>query len=240
MNTAKHLSKIALIPALALGLAACSDNDDDLTTKEFQVSIINLSNNQPMSPVALILHQSDYSGWTLSEAATNGLEVLAEGGDNSAFIAEAQANDTEFLASSSSEGILAPGASTSLTVTTQEVGVIEMTLATMLVNTNDAFTGSTGISLTSMTVGQEVRYNLPVYDAGTEFNSELAGTIPGPADGGEGFNSTRDDTADQVTRHSGVVGANVDGGLDENPLSALDESHKFDAPIARIVVTRTN
>ncbi|MFT5808172.1 MAG: hypothetical protein ACI9LG_002473 [Moritella dasanensis] len=30
-------------------------------------------------------------------------------------------------------------------------------------------------------------YNLPAYDAGTEANSEAVGTIPGPADGGEGL-----------------------------------------------------
>jgi len=57
--------------------------------------------------------------------------------------------------------------------------------------------------------------------------------VPGPAAGGEGFNVTRDDLVDRVTVHAGVV--TRDDGLST---SALDVSHRFDNPVARIVVTR--
>jgi len=70
------------------------------------------------------------------------------------------------------------------------------------------------------------------YDAGTEANSETAATIPGPAAGGEGYNSTRDDR-DTVGGHPGVISA--DDGLTG---SALDASHRFDNPVARITITR--
>ena len=104
----------------------------------------------------------------------------------------------------------------------------------MLVNTNDAFAGKGGIDLNALALGEQVTMNLPVYDAGTEGNNELAGTIPGPADGGEGFNAARDDV-NVVSRHSGVV-TNIDGYAD----SVLDESHRFDTPVARLTVRRVN
>ena len=73
---------------------------------------------------------------------------------------------------------------------------------------------------------------LPVLDAGTEANSEAAGTIPGPADGGEGYNAERDD-ADLVSFHPGVVSA--DDGL---MMSALTSAHRFDNPAVKLSITR--
>ena len=72
-----------------------------------------------------------------------------------------------------------------------------------------------------------------VWDSGTELNDELAATIPGPAGGGEGFNTTRDDN-DVVSFHSGVI--SQDDGL---TTSALSANHRFLNPGARITITRT-
>ena len=102
----------------------------------------------------------------------------------------------------------------------------------MLVNTNDAFTGIDQLDFSGLAVGDSLTRQLAVYDAGTEYNDELAGSIPGPADGGEGFNALRDDL-DKVSRHPGV--ASVDGS---NPDSALDQSHRFDGPVASLTITR--
>ena len=75
----------------------------------------------------------------------------------------------------------------------------------MLVNTNDAFSGINAMELDQLESGHtRVVYSYAL-DAGTEANSELAGTIPGPADGGEGFNAIRDDVTSVVTSHAGVV-----------------------------------
>ena len=108
-----------------------------------------------------------------------------------------------------------------------------ISVATMLVNTNDGFTGVNAMAIGEMAVGDTQTVRSIVYDAGTEANTETAGTIPGPADGGEGFNQVRDDRADQVTMHSGVV-SNDDGLAG----SVLDEQHRFDNPAAMIMITR--
>lgn len=61
-----------------------------------------------------------------------------------------------------------------------------------------------------------------------------AGTIPGPADGGAGFTGDRDDLAHQATAHPGL--ATADDGLST---SVLNQSHRWDNPVARVTITRS-
>jgi hypothetical protein len=107
------------------------------------------------------------------------------------------------------------------------------TAATMLVNTNDAFSGLTGIDISTMAVDDKKSWRLNVYDAGTELNSEAMGTVPGPADGGTGFDASCDDV-DFVGYHSGVV--SQDDGLSS---SVLTQAHRFDNPAVKLTITRT-
>ena len=233
-----YVRYLAIVPALFL-LGACnSDSNNNIPapptpvptpTQTYQVSISNLSYSQPLSPVAIIIHDSSYSGWTLGGAASDGLEQLAEGGDNSEFLASSEVESVV-----GGEGIIMPGVTETLEVTLDEMPEVRLTVATMLVNTNDAFIGMTGSDLTGLGVGESQMFELPVYDAGTEANMELTGTIPGPADGGVGYDATRDDI-DYVARHPGVVSSA--GGYSE---SVLDESHRFDAPVALLTVTRVD
>ena len=81
----------------------------------------------------------------------------------------------------------------------------QVTAVSMLAPSPDWFIGVSGLNLYENGKWvEQISIDLPVYDAGTEGNNELAGTIPGPADGGEGFNAARDDV-NVVSRHSGVV-----------------------------------
>ncbi len=107
-------------------------------------------------------------------------------------------------AASSGEGVVMPGLASTIEISTTDRNATFFTAATMLVNTNDAFTGLTGIDISTMAIDDVKSWNLNVYDAGTEANSEAMGTIPGPADGGTGFDETRDDI-NFVAMHSGVV-----------------------------------
>ncbi len=210
-------------------LTACGSDSDDADMASFEITVTNLSANQPLSPLAALLHDGDYKAWSIGGVASSGLEVLAEGGDNSTFISD---DASMLMTSASGSEPVGPGASDTLTVTADLASVMQITLASMLVNTNDAFTGTTGLDVSTLAVGDSMKQTLPIYDAGTEANDELAGTIPGPADGGEGFNAIRDDV-DFVARHPGVV--SQDDGYSS---SVLNGSHRFDSPIAKLVVTR--
>tara|TARA_R110001592_G_scaffold138511_5_gene357759 strand:- start:61152 stop:61883 length:732 start_codon:yes stop_codon:yes gene_type:complete len=208
-------------------LMACSD-DKDVAKVAYEVEIVNLTNNQPFSPLALRAHGAAYSAWTVGESASLGIEYIAESGDNTEFLGTASSKK-----SASGTGIIAPG-ETAVIDLNSKVTDLYFTAVTMLVNTNDAFAGITGLNLSSLQIGDNTVVYLPIYDAGTEANNELAGTIPGPADGGTGFDAARDDV-NFVAMHPGVV--SVDDGYAD---SILEGSHKFDGPAAMLKITRIN
>ncbi|QWV04622.1 spondin domain-containing protein [Pseudoalteromonas shioyasakiensis] len=232
-----RFSKSLIILVLSASLAACGDSDNDevevtdpvmpVMSYEFTVQVTNLTNAQPLSPIAAIAH-SEGMLWQIGEPASAALELMAEGGDNSELLA------TDFaMASSSAESPLPPGEQVTLMLSTEQLDSLKISLATMLVNTNDAFTGLNAIDVSSLAVNESLSRTSFAYDAGTEANSEAQGTIPGPADSGEGYNEMRDDI-NRVAMHPGVV--SQDDGLTN---SVLTSQHKFDNPVARIKITRT-
>jgi len=202
----------------------------------FDVTVTNLTNAQPLSPVAVIAHQSGYSVFTIGSAATVGLEEMAEGGDNTALLAEADA-DAAVLDSVSGAAPVGPAASETVTIDVLESDLPGLTISvsTMLVNTNDAISGISGADVSGMAVGDAQMARGIVYDAGTEANSELAVDIPGPAGGGEGFNASRSDRFDRVAMHNGVL--SQDDGM---AMSALTGQHKFDNPATQVRIERTD
>ena len=229
----------AMVVTLVFSLSACSD-DEVIKEVEvivevpapvpvpvdysYQVTVTNLTNSQPLSPVGVVLHQAG-NLWTVGGVPSVELEKMAEGGDNSGLLALG-------VASASGAGAIGPGGSETINVTVQDVMDAKLTVATMLVNTNDGFSGLNAWDLSILELGDTWTTVAGVYDAGSEVNSEAAGTMPGPADGGEGFNAMRQDTG-YVAMHPGVVSA--DDGLSN---SVLGVEHKFDNPAIRIMVTR--
>ncbi|WP_416307309.1 spondin domain-containing protein [Neptunicella sp. SCSIO 80796] len=234
------LSRIYLIFAstcLVL-LTACSDDDDDVVMTpdppapvevSYEVSIANLTEGQLLSPVSIILHK-DEQLWQIGQPASEALEKVAESGDNTDLLAQSYV-----LASTSGEGPIMPGENATLMVSTTDSDATKLSVASMLGNTNDAFTGLNAIDLSSLSVGDSQGFYTFAYDAGTEANTESADTVPGPAAGGtgEGFNSMRDDSRDMVLMHQGVV--SMDDGLAS---SALGQAQRFDNMVARVVITR--
>lgn len=239
LNKFKYSKRhLLLVGALALSLSACNDDDDPVTPTptptptppvnvSYDVTVTNLTNSQPLSPVAVILH-AEGNLWTLGESASVELETMAEGGDNSGLLGLSVA-----MATASGAAPIGPGGSETISVTIEDVTDAKISVATMLVNTNDAFSGLNAWDLSQLAVGDSWSTNANVYDSGTEANSEAMGTIPGPADSGTGFVADRDDV-DFVGSHAGVVGS--DDGLTD---SVLNNQHKFDNPAVRISITRT-
>ena len=237
------MKQFLLLSSLLL-LGACSDNNNDnpapvappapapeVTNAGFDVTIVNLTAGQPLSPVAVFIHGDELQLFAIGEPASAELEVLAEAGDNSQLLDAVDAS-----AAVSGAGPLGPGASESLSLELDgdATGGLRLTLLTMLVNTNDAFTGINAVDISALEVDQSMTLYGRSYDAGTEANTEAAVTFPGPAGGGEGFNAARDDIADQVTGHSGAV--TQDDGLSG---SALSQLQRWDDPVARFRITRT-
>ncbi len=241
MKTQTNKSILGLALCSALMLSACGSSDttkvennnpntedmmEEVVAKnyEYKIDIINLTHSQPLSPIAVALH-ADGKLWNIGEPASNALEVLAESGDNSALLASLD-NGV------STEGVLMPGNKASINVAIKDNDSALLSIASMLVNTNDAFVGLNAMSLSTLSVGESVKLFAYTYDSGTEGNSESTGTIPGPADGGQGYDEARDDV-NFVAMHPGVVSS--DDGLST---SVLTQDHKFDNPSVQFIVSR--
>lgn len=240
MTSTYLIKKSSLFVALlSILLSACGGNISSVdapTSAEptptpvsysYEITVTNLTTAQPMSPVAIVLH-NEGRFWQLGSQASTALEVLAESGDNTTLLAEANV-----LSGVSGTGVLISGASETFNITLQHTLPMMLSLATMLVNTNDAFTGVNAMKIEHLDVDESISVQTSSYDAGTEHNSELMGTIPGPAAGGEGFNEIRDDV-NFVSMHKGIV--SQDDGLAQ---SVLTQMHRFDNPTLMVTVTRT-
>ncbi|GMM69199.1 spondin domain-containing protein [Alteromonas sp. MTD1] len=215
----------------------------------YTVQITNLTFAQPFAPAAVILHEAGYMAFNEGMPASMGIEVMAEGGDPSMVISEAMAS-TDFLDAQNSGGILPPrmtGEMQTLVVPELDADDLRLSVTTMLVNTNDAFTGLNAADVSNLAVGESKSFMTITWDAGTEANTETATTMPGPAAGAAGgggapagYDPVRDDFADAVRLHQGVVtSANaMDPSREGLATSVLDESHRFDTPTSRIVITR--
>ncbi len=228
---------IVLLTWVAVLIGGCdSSNDGPPPMASFEVTVTNLTNAQPLSPIAVIAHRSGYTVFSVGTAASQELEMLAEGGDNTALLAAAD-TDTMVIATASGAAPIGPAGSETVAVTLaeSELSDLLLSISTMLVNTNDAFTGQSETPIGAMAVGDIMTLHGVAYDAGTEADTELATEIPGPAGGGEGFNAVRDDQTDVVSMHSGIV--SQDDGLAS---SNLTEQHRFDNPVAQIRIERTD
>lgn len=242
------ISKRALFASTLISssliLAACGGDDDNRSeeptpevtavpvTYSFEVSVTNATNNQPLSPVAIAAFASDYRAWNIGSAASEGLAEIAESGSPATFI-DSIADDAVTTAAGSNP--VGPGGTSVYTIEVDSLEGLRLTVASMLVNTNDAFSGVTAWPIYDLGVGDSRSSLAPIYDAGSETNDELLANIPGPAGSGEsGGLSDGRETNDFVTRHPGVV-TQADGYSD----SALNESHKFDNGAMVITVTRT-
>lgn len=230
--------KKQLLPLSALFMLAACGSDNNHTTEvppaedpapvisSYEITVTNLSHAQPLSPVAVVLHSTGQF-WTIGESASEELEYLAEGGDNSFILGHSMVESGE-----SGVAPVAPGASETISISIEDNDMPLLSVITMLVNTNDAFTGLNAHNLAELAPGDSWSTTAHVYDSGTEKNSEASGTIPGPVDGGTGFDALRDDV-DFVSMHPGIVA--TEDGLASSVLSKV---HAFDNPVAKISVSR--
>lgn len=196
---------------------------------EYEITLTNVTSNQPLSPITLLTHAEDDSLFDVGVEASVALEVLAEAGDNSDILA--LSTNVNTVADSAPLG---PGGTYTGRLVTADTS-LNLTILSMLVNTNDAITGLNNTDLADYEVNEKKTFSLSVYDSGTEANTETAATIPGPAGVGAdgGFDSARDDIINVVTMHAGVI-SNQDGLAD----SALDASYRFDNVVAKVTITR--
>ena len=180
----------------------------------FTVTLENLTVGTPtesgqiFSPALFITHTSSVSFVEAGTAASEELRAIAEMGDNAPL--SALAMGTEGVKDvQSAEGVLFPGASTSVMIDGGMDGWL-LSFASMLVQTNDALVAGNSLSLFDEAgAPRTFTMDIMTYDAGTEENNELATHVPGPPFGG----SEQAVEGGVIMAHPGITG-NADVGME--------------------------
>lgn len=194
-------------------------------TSTFRVTITNLTRNQVLSPPLVVVHSRNLALFELGSPPSDELAALAEDGmtDPLADLLEDLAGVTGVAAGA---GPVPPGASISIEVS--GTSYHRLSLATMLVNTNDVFAALDSVLVPRRRFSRE-HYYAVAYDAGSEANNEECGFIPGPACGGAGAGVR----APQGAEGHVYVSNGINGVAD---LSAAE--YDWHNPVAKVVIQR--
>lgn len=174
----KFFSKLALATICGSTLLSTGALAD--SRAYYEVTITNLTHAQAFTPILVASHGKGVKLFELGSPASNELSALAEGGDVAPLTYALQANH-KVRDVANSGGLLMPGQS--ITVKVAARGAKQISLASMLIPTNDSFIALNGVKVPKH--GKAVYYS-PGYDAGSELNDELCLNIPGPVCGGAG------------------------------------------------------
>lgn len=212
------LGALVVLTATAL-LIPTAEGSSKKKSRSWQITITNLTGGQPLSPPLLVVHSRRADVWSLRTVANHGVAAIAEDANNTVLESALPGLPGIRSVATGPGGPIPPGASRTYTV--QSRGNFDrLTVLTMLVNTNDAFTGLDSAHLrrgfTRSTMG---------YDAGSERNNERAAYIPGPCCNNH---FVRDPEGALIGMHEGITGRG-----DLSP--AL---YDWNGPVARIQVSR--
>jgi hypothetical protein len=219
-------SPLFIAAALAAGLLAAPAAQAD-GARRYEVTVTNLTRGQQFTPILAASHDASVRMFELGQPASAPLATLAEEGNTAPLAAwfSAMPGTAAVVAGS---GLTNPGASTTLHLETRGAAM-RLSVAAMLIPTNDAFFAANGIELPRGS--QPLVMLVPAYDSGSERNDETCAAIPGPmfaecggsgggarVGGGEGF----------VHIHAGMHGIG----------SFTPAQRDWRNPVARITVRR--
>jgi hypothetical protein len=223
----KVITGLFVVLMMSTTAQAGDDSDSDSGgsgNNMYRVTITNLTQAEKFTPILVASSRKRVKLFDLGEAASPELARLAEGGavDQLTALLEPHtvdiANSFELLPP---HGLLEPG--DSVTVMVSAKGAKYISLASMLIPTNDAFFALNGVRVN----GKKSAFMAKAYDAGSETNDEACANIPGPDCHGAPF-SPEDDGEGYVYIHSGIHGH---GDL-------LPEIYDWNNPVAHVAIVR--
>lgn len=227
------------LPVLLLGGSASAAPQ----THTYEVTITNRTLGQPFSPPVVVAHDPSISLFEVGQRASAPIAAIAQAGD-SAPLQQALAPllrpggpVTGAITGSPSRPLLAEvGPPSVQTVTVEGATGDVLSLAAMLICTNDGFTGVDSVALPEQ---GSVTYALGAYDAGVERNTQRSEDIvdpcsaigpvalPGDPDGNRDDGTVLEPRPKQVRPHTTVTGR-----------GDLDPVHDWRGPVGVVQITR--
>ena len=236
MNS-KYPAVAALALALTLLVPAEARSEGG---KTYKITITNLTAGQPLTPPILVTHTGRTGIFKVGEAASEGIQQIAENG-NAAPLLQALGEDTQVhdvvagtapLVPANNPGGTGFGSSETFTITTHGRARF-LSYASMLICTNDGFTGLDSIRLPN----HKKTVYTAAYDARTEANTEDFADMVPPCQGLIGVSSDDMGTgmSNPLLAEDGIVipHVGINGGVDLFP-----EVHAWSDPVTKIEIER--
>lgn len=196
---------------------------DDWEVRRYAVTITNITRGQIFSPPAIIAHNDGYTLFNLGSPVSHELAVLAEDGSPVALLNMVSSMPSVYRATAGS-GAIMPGASQTTVIETSGK-FPEISVATMLVSTNDGFMSVRGVKVPKHGT---ITVEADAYDAGSEANSENCSFLPGPPCGSHVHDASTAEGYAHV--HAGIHGT---GGL-------TPAMHDWRGAVAQVSIKRIN
>lgn len=208
--------------------------------KTYKITITNLTAGQPLTPPILATHTSRTGIFKVGEAASESIQQVAENG-NGAPLLQALGEDTQVHEVVAGTAPLVPAnnpggtgfeSSATFTITTHGRARY-LSFASMLICTNDGFTGLDSVRLPNH---RKTVYTA-AYDARTETNTEDFVDMVPPCQGLIGVSSDDPGTgmSNPLLAEEGIVipHVGINGGVDLFP-----EVHGWSDPVTKIEIER--
>ena len=245
MHSIRQTLRVVIPALLLVGALATPSAGAPVDLRTYRVTVTNLTAGQPLTPVLFATHNASADVFTVGAPASFGVKEIAENG-NLAPLAEsleAAGGVSEVFVGGMPivpEGL--PGSATfpdSVTFEMSgELGAHRLSWVSMLICTNDGFTGLDSLKL-PVHIGDQVTAATAGYDAGTEINTEDFADIVPPCQALVGVSSGEPGTgtSNPALAEGGVIHHHdgIAGGSD-----LLPEVHGWDvnAPVAEVIVER--
>jgi hypothetical protein len=238
----RFLAFTVAVAALVI-LATASSAAAAAPVATYEVTIENLTAGQPLTPPVVATHRAATGVFTVGQPASFALKEIAENGNLGPMIAQLGADKHVSDSIAADEPLVPAGlpgsamfeGSVTLTLTASK-GAKFLSFVSMLICTNDGFTGVDSLPLPKQ-VGDAKVVRSAGYDAGTEINTEDFADIVPPCQALVGVSSGEPGTgtSNPALAEGGVVHHHpgIGGGADLVPAI-----HGWDDPVAEITVER--
>lgn len=187
-----NLTKTLIMAGVLVSTTAIADHKGKGSPEmhTYAVTVTNITQGQSFTPLLVASHTSDVSFFELGEAPSEDLADLAEGGATGGLQMTLDGMP-EYVMETATSGLtpdgnplIDPGESVTVYITGDK-HYNRLSLAGMLLPTNDTFVAVNGMTLSKKNPGGLAL----AYDAGSEMNDELCASIPGPHCGGAPFSA---------------------------------------------------
>jgi hypothetical protein len=238
----RTLAPVAALAATAL-LATGSVASAEPPVATYEVTITDLTGGQPLTPPVVATHRAATGMFSVGQPASFALKEIAENGNLAPMLSALESEKHVSGVAAAAAPLVPPGLpgsatfdnSVTLTVTASK-GAKFLSFASMLICTNDGFTGVDSLRLPK-DVGDAVVRRSAGYDAGTETNTEDFADIVPPCQGIVGVSSGEPGTgtSNPALAEGGVIHHHpgIAGGADLVPAI-----HGWTDPVAEITVER--